>query len=88
MKIYEGQKYYIRDIKWVGTTVYPSDLLSVQLLMKKGVVYNQKLMNERISTDEDALGNNYFNRGFVSKANDQVEFSAGGGQTGVIGKLI
>ncbi len=56
MKIYEGQKYYIRDITWVGNTVYPSDLLSEQLRMKKGDVYNQKLMNERISTDEDAIG--------------------------------
>lgn len=25
MKIYEGDKYYLRDITWVGNTVYPSD---------------------------------------------------------------
>ena len=30
MKIYEGDKYYLRDITWVGNTVYPSDLLSEQ----------------------------------------------------------
>ena len=65
MKIYEGEKYYLRDITWVGNTVYPSDLLSEQLRMKKGDVYNQKLLNERISGDEDAIGNNYYNRGYV-----------------------
>lgn len=43
MKIYEGQKYYLRDITWVGNTVYPSDLLNEQLRMKRGDVYNQKL---------------------------------------------
>lgn len=35
MKIHEGEKYYIRNITWVGNTVYPSDLLSQQLRMKK-----------------------------------------------------
>ena len=35
MKIYEGQKYYLRDITWVGNTVYPSDLLNEQLRMKQ-----------------------------------------------------
>lgn len=78
MKIYEGQKYYIRDITWVGNTVYPSDLLSEQLRMKKGDVYNQKLMNERISTDEDAIGNNYYNRGYVFYQLNPVEVNIDG----------
>ena len=33
MKIYEGNKYYLRDITWVGNTVYPSDLLNAQFRM-------------------------------------------------------
>ena len=78
MKIYEGQKYYIRDITWVGNTVYPSDLLAEQLRMKKGDVYNQKLMNERISTDEDAIGNNYYNRGYVFYQLNPVEVNIDG----------
>ena len=49
MKIYEGNKYYLRDITWVGNTVYPSDLLNEQLRMKRGDVYNQKLLNDRIN---------------------------------------
>lgn len=78
MKIYEGNKYYVRDITWVGNTVYPSDLLNEQLRMKKGDVYNQKLLNDRISNDEDAIGNNYYNRGYVFYHLDPVEVNIDG----------
>jgi outer membrane protein insertion porin family len=57
LNVEEGQKYYVRNIEWVGNTVYPTEILSRTLRMKKGDVYNQKLMNERLSTDEDAVGN-------------------------------
>lgn len=73
MHIYEGDKYFVRSINWVGNTVYPSDLLSEQLRMRKGDVYNQKLMNDRLSTDEDAIGNNYYNHGYVFFHVDPVE---------------
>ena len=78
MKIYEGNKYYLRDITWVGNTVYPSDLLNEQLRMKQGDVYNQKLLNDRISNDEDAIGNNYYNRGYVFYHLDPVEVNIDG----------
>ena len=78
MKIYEGNKYYLRDITWVGNTVYPSDLLNEQLRMKRGNVYNQKLLNDRISNDEDAIGNNYYNRGYVFYHLDPVEVNIDG----------
>ena len=78
MKIYEGNKYYLRDITWVGNTVYPSDLLNEQLRMKRGDVYNQKLLNDRISNDEDAIGNNYYNRGYVFYHLDPVEVNIDG----------
>ncbi len=61
----EGTKYYIRNITWVGNTVYPTDYLSAVLGMKKGDVYNQKLLNKRLSEDEDAVGNNYWNNGYL-----------------------
>ena len=75
MKISEGQKYYLRDVTWVGNTVYPSDLLAQQLRMKKGDVYNQKLLNERLTSDDDAIGNNYYNRGYVFFNLDPVEIN-------------
>ena len=65
VKLEEGQKYYIRNITWVGNTVATTDYLSHQLGMKKGDVYNQKLMNKRLSEDEDAVGNYYWNNGYL-----------------------
>ena len=69
----EGQKYYVRNIEWVGNTLYPTDALSQILRMKKGDVYNQKLLNERLSEDEDAVGNLYYNNGYVFSRLDPVE---------------
>ena len=65
IKVEEGKKYYIRNITWVGNTVYSSDYLSAVLGMKKGDVYNQKLMNKRLTEDDDAVGNNYWNNGYL-----------------------
>ena len=73
MRIEEGNKYYLRNIDWVGNTVYRSDYLAAKLLMKKGDVYNQKLLNERLSQDEDAIGNDYYNQGYVFYSLDPVE---------------
>lgn len=65
IKVEEGQKYYVRNINWVGNTVYSSDYLNALLTMKKGDVYNQKLMNKRLSEDDDAVGNAYWNNGYL-----------------------
>ncbi len=65
IKIDEGKKYYIRNITWVGNTVYPTDQLNAILRMKKGDVYNQTYMNKRLSGDDDAVGNLYYNNGYV-----------------------
>ena len=65
VKVDEGKKYYLRNITWVGNTVYSTDYLSNVLGMQKGDVYNQKLMNKRLSEDDDAVGNNYWNTGYL-----------------------
>ena len=61
----EGQRYYIKDIKWVGNTVYPPDMLNAYLDMQPGDVYNQKHMNKRLSTDDDAVSNLYMDHGYL-----------------------
>ncbi len=65
INIEEGQKYYIRNINWVGNTIYNSEALSQSLQMKKGDVYNQTKLNERLSMDENSIGNEYYNHGYV-----------------------
>ena len=73
LNIDEGQKYYLRNVTWVGNTLYPSEQLNFLLRMKKGDVYNQKLLNERVSTDDDAIGNLYYNNGYLFYNLDPVE---------------
>ena len=65
VKVDEGQRYYLRNITWVGNTVVTSDYLDRSLGMKKGDVYNQKQMKKRLSEDEDAVGNYYWNNGYL-----------------------
>ncbi len=73
VKIEEGEKYYIRNINWVGNTVVTTDYLNAVLGMKKGDVYNQKQINKRLKEDEDAAGNYYYNNGYVFSNIDPVE---------------
>ena len=73
IKVDEGQKYYIRNIHWVGNTVYSTDYLNAVLGMKPGDVYNQKLLGKRLKDDDDAVGNLYYNNGYVFSNIDPVE---------------
>ena len=73
VKLDEGQKYYLRNITWVGNTVVTSDYLSAVLGMKKGDVYNQKHLKKRLTDDEDAVGNYYWNNGYLFYTLDPVE---------------
>ena len=73
VKVEEGQKYYLRNITWVGNTVVNSDYLNAVLGMKNGDVYNQKYMKKRLSEDEDAVGNYYWNNGYLFYNLDPVE---------------
>jgi len=61
----EGKKYYIKDINWVGNTLYSSQELSNVLGIQPGEVYNQKLLNKRLSEDDDAVSNYYMNKGYL-----------------------
>lgn len=73
LSISEGQKYYLKDINFVGNTQYPTDQLMAILGMKAGEVYNQKKLNERLTTDDDAVSNIYYNNGYLFFGADPVE---------------
>ena len=65
VKLEEGQRYYLRNITWVGNTVVTTDYLNAALGMKKGDIYNQKQLNKRLKEDDDAIGNYYWNNGYL-----------------------
>ncbi|HNZ80426.1 MAG TPA: outer membrane protein assembly factor BamA [Bacteroidales bacterium] len=67
LKVDEGRQYFIRDISWVGNTLYSSEELNMRLQIEKGDVYNQKRLNERLhqSPNEDAVTDLYMDRGYL-----------------------
>ncbi|MDL2221842.1 outer membrane protein assembly factor BamA [Parabacteroides sp. OttesenSCG-928-N08] len=73
LKLEEGNQYYLKDIRFVGNTQYSTDYLQAVLGMQPGEIYNQKKLTERISTDEDAVSNVYFNNGYLFFNADPVE---------------
>jgi outer membrane protein insertion porin family len=77
IKIHEGKKYYLRNIKWVGNTKYPSEYLDQLLMMKKGDVYDQVAFNKRLSMDEDAVQSLYLDNGYLFSNIDVVETPVG-----------
>lgn len=82
VKIYidveEGNKYYFNNITWVGNTIENSEFLSRLLNIKKGDVYNKKYFDERLSSDDDAVGNVvYSNRGYLFYRSMPVETIVG-----------
>ena len=65
IRIYEGDRYYFRNITWVGNTKFPSPMLSQRLGIKKGDPYDLKLLNKRLKTDEDAVQSIYMDDGYL-----------------------
>ncbi len=65
IKIYEGDRYYFRNITWVGNTKFPSPYLSQRLGIKKGDPYDLKLLNKRLKEDEDAVQSIYMDDGYL-----------------------
>nr|WP_320118341.1 outer membrane protein assembly factor BamA [uncultured Marinifilum sp.] len=65
LKLKEGNQYFFNDITWVGNTVYTAFDLERVLKIKKGDVYNQTYLDERLSSDDDAVSNMYLDRGYL-----------------------
>ena len=73
LNINEGDRYYLKDIRFVGNTKYPTEQLATLLNMKAGDVYNQKKLQERLQSDDDAVSNVYYNNGYLFFYADPVE---------------
>lgn len=74
LKIEEGPKYHIKDIKWVGNTKYLTDDLQRNLGLKSGDVYNQKKLMDNLALKEDAVLNLFYqNNGYLFSNIDPIE---------------
>ncbi|HEY5692188.1 MAG TPA: POTRA domain-containing protein [Cyclobacteriaceae bacterium] len=47
LNIFEGRKYYFRDIKWTGNYIYSAEVLNRILDIQKGDVYNKELIDKK-----------------------------------------
>ncbi|MDR1556658.1 MAG: outer membrane protein assembly factor BamA [Tannerellaceae bacterium] len=76
LTIEEGHQYFLKDIRFVGNTQYPTDYLAAILQMKPGEVYNQKKLDEHLNTDDESVANVYYNNGYLFFGADPVEVEA------------
>ncbi|MBS1611307.1 MAG: outer membrane protein assembly factor, partial [Bacteroidetes bacterium] len=63
----EGRRYYFRNIYYDGNTKYPDSLLNKIVNIKRGEVYNQKLLDERIFMNPNGgdLSSLYMDDGYL-----------------------
>ncbi|WP_339888156.1 outer membrane protein assembly factor BamA [uncultured Flavobacterium sp.] len=87
VKLEEGRKYYIGDIRFLGNTIYTEDYLRRILSINRGDVYNGVLLQKRIedktNPDAEDITNLYQNNGYlfsnintveVKTENDTIDF--------------
>ncbi len=65
--ISEGNKYYFRNITWVGNTVYPSAFLSAILGIQYGDVYNKELLETNLQYNPSGfdVSSQYMDNGYL-----------------------
>ena len=73
ISIFEGHKYYFGDIKWIGNTKYPTEVISQVFGIKKGDVFDQSLLDKRLNIDENSVGSLYLDNGYLFFSATPVE---------------
>ena len=76
----EGPRYYFRDITWKGNSIYTEQVLSDVLGIKKGDVYNQELLEKRLTFSEEGrdVSSLYMDNGYLFFNIDPIEVAITG----------
>ncbi len=76
----EGNKYYIRDVKWTGNTKHKTEVLQAIFGVKKGDLYDKKTIQKRLGTgkeenpeDPTQIKSIYQNDGYLMSVIDPTE---------------
>ena len=83
IKVAEGNKYYIRDISWVGNSVFPTEQLQRMFGVKKGDTYDRKSMHKRLgigkemNPEEMSVSSLYQNDGYLMSQVEPSEIIVG-----------
>jgi outer membrane protein insertion porin family len=76
IKVDEGKQYFLRDVGWVGNSVYRKEDLEKVFNVEKGSVYNQSLISDRLNGTagaQDAVSNLYQDYGYLFSRLTPVE---------------
>ena len=71
INIAEGNKYYIRNVNWVGNSKFETDMLQRMLAVKRGDVYDKKSIHKRLgigkeqNPDDMSVSSLYQNDGYL-----------------------
>jgi outer membrane protein assembly complex, YaeT protein len=68
LRIDEGKQYFLRSVDWVGNSVYRKEDLDKVFNVKRGTVYNQSLILDRLKGaggSQDAVSNLYLDYGYL-----------------------
>lgn len=65
--VYEGPQYKIRNIRWEGNTVYPTEALNERLGFKPGDMYNKEKFDQNIQRNEQEtdVASLYYDNGYL-----------------------
>ena len=83
VKLTEGEKFYIRDVRWVGNSVYETDYLQRMFGVKKGDTYDKKSMHKRLGVGREmdpeaqSVASIYQNSGYLMSQVDPTEIVVG-----------
>ena len=76
IRIEEGNQYFLRNVEWVGNSVYRKEDLKKVFNVQKGAVYNQSLIDDRLNGSagaQDAVSNLYQDNGYLFSRLTPVE---------------
>lgn len=75
LRVDEGNKYYFRNINWVGNTVYADTDLSNVLQIRKGDAYNKELLETNLSFNQNGpdVSSMYLDNGYLFFSVDPIE---------------
>ncbi|MDY5969520.1 MAG: outer membrane protein assembly factor BamA [Bacteroidales bacterium] len=73
--IFEGKKYYFRNITFSGNTLYPNELLSKNLRIEKGMPYNRTQLETNLNYNPSGtdITSMYMDNGYLFFRCDPVE---------------
>ncbi len=63
----EGNRYYFRNVKWMGNTIHSTEELNRILDIKSGDVYNKKILDERLFMNQNGrdVSSLYLDAGYL-----------------------